>query len=170
MNDYEQIISEHVKAQDQLEFELGDTIDIKTSIVLVIIIFLATQIGGFFASSSMPLHWRILQIISAVSLTAAGMSCLFELWPKNYKARTDSADFVEWVERTAKYYRAASLDSKVAEEIRTKEFEKAKDRVANNSFVNAFKLKAMHWAFRFTALSLFLNLTTLLALSSGWRF
>lgn len=65
------VIIEHLPAQDELEFELGDTLDIKTSIVLVVIVFLAAQSGAFLAQS-MPRHWHCIQMLSAACLVAAG--------------------------------------------------------------------------------------------------
>jgi hypothetical protein len=72
MEKYDAMIMELVKGQDDRELALGDTFDIKTSIALVIITFLATQTANFL---KMPLSpcWHLVQILSVVSLVAAGV-------------------------------------------------------------------------------------------------
>ena len=99
MDETEEIISQYVKSQDDFEVKLGDTLDIKTSIAVVILVFLATQSAGFLALASIPLHWRNIQIVSAICIGIAGILAVYELLPRKYNVRPDSVEFVAWVER-----------------------------------------------------------------------
>ncbi len=72
MNGYEQMISERLKDQDEREFALGDTLDIKTSIALVIITFLATQSAEFLKTTLSP-YWHIIQRVSVGCIVIAGV-------------------------------------------------------------------------------------------------
>lgn len=172
MEDFNQTIAEHLKSQDDLEFGLGDTLDIKTSIALVIIIFLATQSAGFLASS-MPLHWHNVQIISVVCVIISGILAVWELIPRTYIAGMGPSEFIGWVEQLRTFYSKqgdSNPETKIVETIRNKEIEKIKARFATNRAINATKSKAVEWSFYFMMTALAVNLVTLLALSSGWRF
>jgi hypothetical protein len=104
MNGYDQIISEHLKEQDEREFALGDTLDIKTSIALVIITFLATQSAEFLKASASAPRWHIIQQMSVACLVIAGLLALIELIPRNYRLRMNPATFLEWVKQTKAFY------------------------------------------------------------------
>ncbi|MHB1794647.1 MAG: hypothetical protein ACYCPO_06735 [Acidobacteriaceae bacterium] len=167
MEELNQIILEHLQSQDDLEFELGDTFDIKTSIALVIIIFLATQSGGFL-SSKMPLHWHNIQIASVACVVIAGFLAMFALWPRNYKLKLEPKGFLGWVKEVKEFY--GDDKAAVVEFLRSTQIEKIQKRFARNSSINARKSRFMELAFYFTMAALVLNIATLLALSSGWRF
>jgi len=165
--EYNQMILEHLQAQDDLEFELGDTFDIKTSIALVVIIFLAAQSGGFLASA-MPLHWHNIQIASVCCTVIAGLLAMFALWPRNYKLRMEPDGFLGWIKEVNEFF--GDDKASAVEFLRTTQIEKIQKRFAKNSSVNATKSRFMEWAFYLTMAALILNITTLLGLSTGWRF
>ncbi len=173
MNEYIQYVSDYLKEQDDFEVGLGDTLDIKTSIALVVIIFLATQSAEFLKSPFIPLHWRSAQFGSAICLILAGVLALWELWPREYAFRLGSTEFLNFVEERKAFHREEGEmkpEDKVIEYLRDKDVQRAKDRFANNSRINSTKLFTMRWSFYFTTVALALNLATLLALSFGWRF
>lgn len=79
-----EIIIERLQQKDALLFHLSDTLDVKASIWLVVITFLATQTAGFLSDALLPGALRYAQIGSALSLAAAGALALVVLWPRNY--------------------------------------------------------------------------------------
>jgi hypothetical protein len=169
MSGYEQMISEHLKDQDEREFALGDTLDIKTSIALVIITFLATQSAEFLKGALSP-RWHTVQKISVVCIVIAGMLALLELIPRGYKLRMSPHKFLEWINQTREFYRtegATDPDASTAERISAVETKKLTDRFTVNSAINETKAFLMAWAFYFTVAAVGLNLATLLRLSFG---
>jgi len=167
MNVYEQIISEHLKEQDEREFALGDTLDIKTSIALVIITFLATQSAEFLKGPLSP-SWHTIQRFSVACIVIAGVLALLELIPRGYMLRMAPDKFLEWVNETRDFYRSNSAtdpDSSTAERINAVEIEKFKDRFKVNSAINQTKTSLMAWSFYFTMAAVGLNLATLLRLT-----
>jgi hypothetical protein len=73
MNSYSSTMLEFMKSQDDLEYSLGDTLDVKTSIVLVAITFLAAQSAVLLsknAAASVYCRWG--QILSVSFLIACG--------------------------------------------------------------------------------------------------
>jgi hypothetical protein len=166
------LIAENLPAQDELEFELGDTLDIKMSIVLVVIVFLADQ-SRKFLESPMPLHWENFQRVSVFALIVAGGLSLWELFPREYKTRMGQDEFLGWVEQLKAFYDhegVANPDAKIVELIRIKDAERTSERIAANKSINARKSRAMEWSFYSVMIAVALNLITLSALSTGWRF
>lgn len=167
-----QIIGAHLPSQDDLEFDLGDTLDIKMSIVLVVIVFLATQSSGFLASP-MPVHWHNIQIASTIAVITAGVLSLIELFPKTYKTRMGHKEFLAWVEQLKEFYDHEGVENpeeKIVEFIRLKDAQRTCERIAANRVINAQKSRFLEWSFYSMMVSVALNLITLLGLSSGWRF
>jgi hypothetical protein len=172
IEEYDLIIQEHLEWQNELELELGDTLDIKTSIALVVIIFLATQSGGFLATH-MPRHWHNLQIVSVLCLIIAGVLAVWELIPRTYKFGLSPAKFLEWVKGVKDFYSADGVsnpEARSVEFIRRKQIEQMQTRFSKNRAINAMKSKAVEWSFYLTMTALILNLATLAALTSDWRF
>ena len=165
MNGYEQIISERLHEQDEREFALGDTFDIKTSIALVIITFLATQSADFL-KTSLSVSFHRVQIASVICIVGAGILTLFELFPRKYRLRMAPDKFLQWVDETKKHYGAngeADPVSSTVERIHNVEIETIKDRIASNSAINEKKSRLMEWSFYFVMAAVILNLSTLIA-------
>ena len=168
----ERVIAEHLPEQDELEFELGDTLDIKMSIVLVVIVFLADQ-SRKFLEAPMPVHWHVVQSFAVVVLILSGVLSLWELIPREYKTRMGHDEFLSWVEQLRTFYNhegVANPETKIAEIIRVKDAQRTRERIVANKAINARKSSAMAWAFYSVMVAVALNLATLFALSCRWMF
>jgi|WetSurMetagenome_2_1015567.scaffolds.fasta_scaffold475763_1 hypothetical protein len=169
---YEQIILENLESQNDIEYELGDTLDIKTSIALVVIIFLATQSGGFLAMA-MPRHWHNIQLVAVICLVFSGLIAVFELFPRTYKVGLEPDEFIKWAQDVEAFYNAktsSNPEAKGVEFIRRKVVGQMLTRFAANRAINAMKSKLVTWVFRLTLIAFILNLFTLAGLSTGWYF
>jgi hypothetical protein len=169
MNGYEQIISENLKEQDEREFALGDTLDIKTSIALVVITFLATQSADFL-KTPLSSFWHVIQRLSVVCIIIAGVLALIELIPRGYKLRMAPDKFLEWINQTVEFYESQGKtdpESSTAKRISIVEIEKLKDRFKANSAINEVKSSLMAGSFYFTMVAVALNLATLAAMYFG---
>jgi hypothetical protein len=169
MKEYRDTVFEFVKSQDDLEFALGDTLDIKTSIVLVLITFLATQSADFLRGiPPLSTFWHYTQIVSTLSLIVAGGLALYELFPREYMARMSPGKFLGWMNELSEFYKDdADAESKIVGAINDAELKKAETRFARNSAINAQKSKLLEWSFYFSLAALAINLLTLLRLSSA---
>jgi hypothetical protein len=167
MSEYEAKVMEFMRSQDESEFELGDTLDVKSSIALIVIIFLAGQSAEFLQKSP-PLSpfWHIVQVVSVVATVIAGVLCLIELRPRKYKAPMPPGDFLGWANDIERFYteKAADPQGSALEYMSQTEREKIKTRFSINSEINREKANLIEWAFYFTAGALLLNLATLVAL------
>jgi hypothetical protein len=166
------LLVEHLPAQDEFEFKLGDTLDIKMSIFLVAIVFLATQ-SGVFLALKMPLHWHITQICSLAALVVSLALALWELKPRTYDVRMGNEDLLEWVEKLRAFYDHEGVpdpDARVIEQIQVRDIQRARERIAVNRRINEIKSRFTEWCFYSTMVAAILNAVTLIAQSTGWRF
>lgn len=169
MEKYNEAILELVRSQDEREIELGDTFDIKTSIALVIITFLATQ-SAEFLRSPLSAWWHTIQRFSVACAVIAGVLALVELIPRKYRLRMSPDEFLNWVDKTKAFYEADGThdpESSTVERIKDVELDKARTRFAANSAINASKSRLMEWAFYFTMAAMALNLATLIRVAFG---
>lgn len=169
MAKYDETVMDFLRSQDEREVDLGDTFDIKTSIALVILIFLAAQSADFL---KMPLSywWHTIQQLSVVCLVVGGVLALLELIPRNYRLRMPPDAFLTWADEVKASYEksdAPDPESGAIAHIRDVEIKKLKDRFAANSSVNATKSWLVNWSFWATLMAVILNLLTLANVSFG---
>ena len=170
MKIYDETTMGLVRSQDDLEVELGDRFDIKTSIALVIITFLATQSADFLKSPLSPC-WHTIQRISVACLVVSGGLAILELIPKKYHLRTAPDEFLRWVDQVKDSYEksdAIDPENGAIEHIRGIEVGAIKARFSANSAINEQKSRLMEWSFYFLMASVSANLATL-AWVSFWR-
>jgi len=161
------VFEDIIRDQDDFEFQLGDTLDIKTSIVLVVITFLATQSADFLKGTPiLSPFWSRAQILSILCLIIAGMLALYELLPKKYMVRMPPDQFLKWVEDLSDFYKEeADPIAKIDSAINDVEIERIKARFAQNSSINALKSRLLVGSFYFSLTALVINLFTLLSVS-----
>jgi hypothetical protein len=169
MAQYNETVMDFLRSQDEREVDLGDTFDIKTSIALVILIFLATQSADFL---KMPLSfcWHIIQQLSVAFLVIAATLALIELIPRDYHLRMAPDAFLNWADQVKASYKKSDVpdpESGAIAHIRDVEIKKLKDRFTANSSVNAKKSWLVNWSFRAMTLAVILNLLTLAYVSFG---
>ena len=156
-SDIEAVIK-RLDLKDDQAFKLGDAIDVKASIALVVITFLATQTASFLTVRE---PWRELQVVSAFLLAIAGVLALLELWPRTYAI--DASESLDgWIAELRDYYQnRADADQLVASAVAAGHIERTKERIEKNNAINEQKSKLMDWSFRCTAVAMLLNLGTL---------
>ena len=102
--------------KDRLLFNLSDTLDMKASVSLILITFLATQTAELFRIEQLPvlLHW--LQFLSALGLFAATISAIVVLWSRKWSVEK-SEKFPEWRAKLQEHFRDQDdADQKVADQ------------------------------------------------------
>lgn len=83
------------------EFDLGDTLDVKTGLILAALTFLAIQSGDFIKEGHMPIQQVVAQAISVLAMIVGGGLCGFELWPRDYDREPQPIKYKAWIEETA---------------------------------------------------------------------
>jgi hypothetical protein len=153
--------------QDDSEFGLGNALDIKTSIVLIVITFLATQSAELLKVSRSG-FWHIFPIASAVCLCCAAVFSVAELIPKNYSLRMAPDEFFRWAAERRDSHRKSfepDPDLSAAREIRDIQVKRLIERYEINSAINNRKSRWLKLSFYFTASALALNLISVLRIA-----
>jgi hypothetical protein len=142
-----------IRLQDQAELSLGDTLDVKASILLLIVIFLEGMSVGLI-STRWPARSQALnfQLAGAVLLAISGILVLVVIWPRDYAAESQSraSELLAYFEGNP----GAEGDPAVAEAILKEDISKALERVTDNHAINATKSRILYFAFYVAALAM----------------
>ena len=91
-------LSELTISRDRIEFSIGDTYDIKASIVLVIATFLASLCGSILSIEGLAIPIRWLQLFVITSLVVSVVYCFRVLWLQDYRLEANPKKIQEWLE------------------------------------------------------------------------
>jgi len=156
------LVAQRLDVKDDQLLRMGDALDVKASIELIVITFLATQTADFLNNAQIVGLWAWLQLGSAVALIVAGVFALWELWPRDYEVEA-SESLEGWASELCDFYkREADAELKIAESLHMGRIKRVKERVAANNRVNDWKSRLLMWSFRFTGAAMIMNLLTLI--------
>jgi hypothetical protein len=160
-NVYERLLGE-INTKDDLEIRLGDTLDVKTSIGLVVITFLATQ-TAYFLDKSVSGVPHTLQIVSAFLLAIATIAAFVELWPRTYIVPLPESSGIDRATELREFY---AQHENIEASAMLAEFTKnqigwAQTRILTNEKNNEQKTLWLQISFYLTAVAMALNIITL---------
>jgi hypothetical protein len=163
---------ESAQKYDDSERSLGDVMDVKASVALVAVTFLAGVSAQLITMPGLsPLRSEIqlpVQLIALLLLSVAGSLIIAELWPSDYKTLSTPKADADWIERlnTAGDNSATVLDTVLKYKLSS-----ATERVEHNKKINDRKSVLLAWAFKLLAVALTLVLGNLLwlAVNLFWR-
>ena len=162
MNSVNEKLLAELTAKDDLAFKLGDTLDVKASIGLVVITFLGTQ-TAYFLDKHISGISHALQAASVVSLVIATIFSIMELWPQKYlmiePEENSTSRIPELIAHYSKYDEEVELN--VLGQLILEEIQWTNQRIAANKSKNGRKAAWLEWAFRTTAIAIGLNAATL---------
>jgi hypothetical protein len=163
MPDVTGVVLEQLRAKDAQLFSLSDAFDVKASIALVVITFLATQSAAFLEKGSLLGRFEWVQRGSAVALAAAGALAVVALWPRVHQTET-AEGLRAWAQQLREYYKdQPNPEMAVTEAFHAGLVERLEERIAVNSRIDQSKSRYVDWSFKCTAAALALNMATLLA-------
>jgi hypothetical protein len=159
-------LAEYIYERDRHEFSLGDTLDIKTGLILASLTFLAIQSGDLIKSglTHLPIEQRIMQIVALLAMAIGGVFCALELWPRDYDREAMPEGYERWITETEEYRKAYPENDSgpVTEDmIRSARLISAKKRLAKNGTTNLNKSRYMFVAFYGAIVAFSANMVTL---------
>jgi len=159
---YERVL-EGMFAKDDLSIKLGDTLDVKASVLLAAITLIATQTAYFLDKGVAGLSHYLL-IGAGVLLVGAMAFAFIELWPRKYTLPRPEKSSIDRVAELRDFY---AQHENVESSLMLAEFTKdeigwAQTRISENQAVNRTKSKSLEWSFYLTALAMIFNIATLL--------
>ena len=144
--------------RDRQEFSLGDTLDIKTGMILAALTFLAIQ-SGELIHSGLPITQKAIQYVSIASLIIGGVFATLELWPCQYDREASPNKYLRWLEEESEKLKRDPQT--VAALLSNCRLERALERVSNNLVVSTKKSNFMMASFVCALASFAANVATL---------
>jgi hypothetical protein len=158
-----------INAKEDLSLRLGDALDVKASIGLALILFLATQ-TAYFLDKGLSHFGLWMQYGSIASVVLAAFFAVRELWPRKYILPEPESEIIpERIGELNQYfqtYSAAYPDviGNVEKALLKDEIRWATNRIADNQKKNRIKSDSLNFSFWFTVPAIVLNIGTLLTL------
>jgi len=147
--------------RDAHEFSLCDMLDVKTSVILAVLVFLAAQSEGFFRAGLNGCTMT-LQYVSVSAIILGGICAVCELWPRNYGTEGSPQKYDDWLAELRNHYGTAeNADALVLEQAILGRAQRAKERAETNIATNKRKSRFLLGSFSFAVISLAANLATL---------
>lgn len=151
-------LAQYVFERDRHEFGLGDTLDIKTGLILASLTFLAVQSGGLI-EAKLTLSQAIMQTVSITALIFGGALSMVELWPTDYEREALPEKYEQWLDDMRQYVQRYP-DADPAN-LRAARLSSAKARIQKNGRNNRKKSRFMFLAFYCLCASFVANVLTL---------
>lgn len=167
--------------RDQQEFALGDTLDIKTGLILAGLTFLAILSSDLMKSTGIS-HveaWAVLrgsatvniafiqwaaQFASVLAIIVGGIYSVLVLFPRDYDREPAPSKYLSWISDTEKYretYPEEGAEPVTAERLLAKRVENAVANIQTNLTLNKRKSQLMFVAFTCMSASFAANILTL---------
>jgi len=160
---------EEVNAKEDLSLRLGDALDVKASIGLALLLFLATQSVYFFDKGLSHLgNW--MQTASVICVIVAVTMAIAELWPRQFILPEPESPVVgRRIEQLREHFKKfpaeyPDVEASVNDTLLEDELEWTKDRIADNQKKNKVKSDCLNWSFWLTVPAIVLNLLTVVTL------
>jgi hypothetical protein len=158
-------VIQRMEVRDAQLMALSDVLDVKASIVLVIITFLATQNADFLLSPSFPAGMRPLPIFSGGALIVAAVLAILAVWPRDHEAE-GAEGYPAWIAKLRLRYEGdVNLEQKVESAFRDGRLKRLAERIATNAAVVDSKSWLLDRAFIATSVAVTFTVGTVVALA-----
>ena len=157
---------ESAQKYDDSERTLGDVLDVKASVTLVAVTFLAGISAQLVTMQGLSALWSeiqmVVQIVALIVLALAGGFIIAELWPSDYKAPATPKEDAKWIDELQAFGKNPNelLDTVVDHRLTS-----AIERVEHNKKINEKKSRSLYRTFLLLAGAGFLVVGNLLCLA-----
>lgn len=150
----EDSLAQEQKRLDELFFQLGDVLDVKASIILVVITFLGTISSQVLVVPNLPNLIKGIQIIAVLALGFGLVATVWSLWPRAFEAPQDAAEWLDYLQKLEKHYAGKDDTSElVAKDFSQDMARRRQDRITRNRALAKTKAKFNNVAFRATVVA-----------------
>lgn len=157
-------IWEDVKRLDEVNFQLGDVLDVKASIILVVITLLGALSTSILLLPNLSATIKLVQVIAVVGIVLAVVFSIIALWPRDFKIPPTPESWVSHINKLKEEHKdctdAAALILQKFHEARMRV---AMKRITSNKAIAEKKAKLNDLSFYATAGAILMELITL-----GW--
>jgi hypothetical protein len=147
---------------DEINYQIGDTLDVKASIIFVVLTFLATMSGQILAIPGLPPPVKYFQLASILLLIIAGAFTILALWPRVFDVPPDPEESAKYSDKLEEKYKGRQDAVKlVRDAFIAAWFKNINERIARNRRIALRKAKLNKWALRAVVLATGLELASL---------
>jgi hypothetical protein len=155
------LLKEHTLERDRVELSTGDVLDVKAGLLLIMLIFLAQQIGTVF-QGSLSTSQRLLEAVSITGLVIGGLLAIVQLLPKKYSVLSSPSKYEKWLYELRKHYAAdTNPEAEVLVLAERTEISQAIERVQKNEALNKGKVRLIKICFFCVMASFAANIATI---------
>lgn len=151
---------EQARERDAFEISLGDTLDVKGSILLAAVAIMASLSVYILGMGGIPPCLREAQIAAIAAMSIGAALTIGQLWPRNYSLDEMPEVYSNWMDSEVEQD-AGDLNSAIGKTIQLA-IDLANEGISANHKINKLKSALLHAAFYFVAASMALNLGCLL--------
>jgi len=147
-------LAHRILDRDRFELALGDTLDIKTSIVLVFVTLISAVVVPSLAGEANKIM-QLAQLLVLALLVASTVFCVLELYPRDYFLEELPEHYVAWLTKLQTYFSLhPNADPNLTATFSNGIVEMAKERIEKNHKLNKEKSDHLFRAFRFSVYAL----------------
>jgi hypothetical protein len=158
-----EFLGERTRERDRFELDLGDTFDVKASIVLLILTFLGTISATVLTADKPTTFPKLAQIPVIASVVISGIFCVACLWPKDYLFDDLPETYANWLDDLGE------SDSERLAGVTSLSLELANGRITHNHALNKTKAWSLNGAFWSMSVALFVELGAIAYLAFAIR-
>lgn len=155
-------ILEEAERLDEIHYEVGDTLDVKSSIILVVVTFLGTLSGEILSRPALAGLAKAVQVSAILCLCVAGVLTLLALFPRKFDIPPDTGEMLEYADGLERHYgNFCNGAEMLLKHFQQNRIAAAMERIATNRDLANAKLKLNKAAFYVTAVAVCLELFSL---------
>ncbi len=158
------MVQEATTDRDRMELSLGDTLDVKTGILLAAIAVLGALTSGLLTNGSLGKGVQTAQIVSLGMLSVGAFFAVWAIWPRDYLLPELPDAYAKWLLDLRNHYGNAQDQAESAFEIGM--ISKANERIHRNHRINRIKSRWLFRAFVPTFIALLIDLGTLASIEA----
>ncbi len=146
----DELLYQKIEERDKLEFSLCDSTDVKASVLLLLITFLAGLSASLLAEKELGIWLRSGQGFVIVLLAVSMILSVLCLKPREYSTEKQPQEYREWLSKLRKHFDGKpNAETEVLNQFQSGTIVKTLERISRNYDVNRDKLKYLRGSFWF---------------------
>ena len=149
------------KRKEGYEVTLGDSLDVKASIALVVVAFLGATSGTILTVATLGFYSKLIQVVAIAATGGAGLCGFISLWPKIYWLEDFPQQYLNWAQGMASYHKEQFSHDMLLR----KDMHEVEVRITKNHTLNVAKSWWLFGAFAFLGLAIVAEIISLFLLT-----
>jgi hypothetical protein len=155
-------LAEDAKRLDEINYSVGDVLDVKASIILVALTFLGTLSSQILLISDLPATIKVIQIIAVVALSIAAILTICTLWPRQFDIPPSPKESSAYAEELRNHFSGdPNAEGSLLQQFQIARLDLTLARIDTNNRFASSKSRSNRWAFYAVCVSVATELVSL---------